>query len=177
MKRNTDVAVHEERRDEFKFLVKCFTNDAERACSKRANQSLHPTPRSLARNLDIKLCMFDKRNGLAILEADDYLLKLEKIVEDCSKFMAVKLQDGCDSSNYSKKKKSIAYYFKRCLGKINGYAALIQFGRKPGKLYALAKVNKNNTLFRPVVSMVRTPKYNLAKYLNNLIKPHIPDTY
>ena len=30
---------------------------------------------------------------------------------------------------------------------------------------------------RPVVSMVGTPEYKLAKYLDNLIKPHIPDTY
>ena len=25
--------------------------------------------------------------------------------------------------------------------------------------------------------MVGTPEYKLAKYLDNLIKPHIPDTY
>ena len=66
LKRKTDVTVNEELRDEFKFLVKRFTNDAERACSERANQSLHRTLRSLARNADIKLCKFDKGNGFAI---------------------------------------------------------------------------------------------------------------
>ena len=72
MKRNTDVTFNEELRDEFKFLVKRFTNDAERACSERANQSLHRTLRSLARNADIKRSKFDKENGFAILEAEDY---------------------------------------------------------------------------------------------------------
>ena len=39
LKRNTDITVNEELRDEFKFLVKRFTNDTERDCSERANQS------------------------------------------------------------------------------------------------------------------------------------------
>ena len=29
----------------------------------------------------------------------------------------------------------------------------------------------------PVVSIVGTPEYQLANYLDNLITPHIPDTY
>ena len=92
MKRNTDVTVKEELRNLFKFLVKRFTNDAERTCSERANQSLHRTPRSLARITDIKLCKFDKGKSLTIWEAEDYFLKLEKIIEDESKFIEVKLQ-------------------------------------------------------------------------------------
>ena len=50
-------------------------------------------------------------------------------------------------------------------------------GSQPGKLYGIAKVHKTNVPLRPVVSMVGTPEYKLAKYLESLIKPHIPDTY
>ena len=64
-------------------------------------------------------------------------------------------------------------YFK----KVDGYAALIPFGSNLGKLYRLAKVHKNNTLLRPIVSMVGNPEYRLAKYLDSLIKPQIKDTY
>ena len=46
----------------------------------------------------------------------------------------------------------------------------------PGKLYGLTKVQKDNTSFSPVASMVGTPEYKLAKYLDNLIKPLIPNT-
>ena len=35
----------------------------------------------------------------------------------------------------------------------------------------------NQVPLRPVVSMVGTSKYNLAKYLGQLIKPYIPDSY
>ena len=94
LKRNTVVTVNEELKNEFNFLIKRFTNVAERACSERANQSPHQTLRSLAGNADIKLCKFEKGNGLAILETDDYFLKLDKIIEDRSKFIKVKLQDG-----------------------------------------------------------------------------------
>ena len=82
LKQNTDLTVNEELRDEFKFLVKRFTNDAERACSERANQSLHRTLHLLAGNADIKLCKIYKGNSFAILEAEDYFLKLDRIIED-----------------------------------------------------------------------------------------------
>ena len=119
LKRNTDVTVNEELRDEFTFLVKRFTNDAERACSERANQSLHRTLRSLARNADIKLCKFDKENGFAILEGEDYFLKLDRLIEDGSKFIEVKLQDDAIHP-IIQKENSIAYYVKRYLRKVDG---------------------------------------------------------
>ena len=50
-------------------------------------------------------------------------------------------------------------------------------GSHIGKQYGIAKVHEANVLLRPVVSMVRTPEYKLAKYLDNLIKPQNPDTY
>ena len=157
-------------------MVKRFTNDAERACSERANQSLHRTLQSLARNADIKLCKFDKGNGFAILEAEDYFLKLDRIIEDGSNFIDVKLQRDAIHP-IIQKENSIAYYVKRYLRKVDGYTTLIPSGSKPGKLYGLAKVHKDNTPLRPVVSMVGTPENKLAKYLDNLIKPLIPDTY
>ena len=41
----------------------------------------------------------------------------------------------------------------------------------------MAKVHKDQVPMRPVVSMVGTPEYNLAKYLDQLIKPYISDKY
>ena len=143
-------------------MVKRFTNDAERACSERVNQSLHRTLRSLARNADIKLCKFDKGNSFAILEAEDYFLKLDRIIEDGSKFIEVKLQDDAIHP-IIQKENSIACYVKRYLRKVDGYTTLIPSGSKPGKLYGLAKVHKDNTPLRPVVSMVGTLEYKLAK--------------
>ena len=54
---------------------------------------------------------------------------------------------------------------------------MIPTGSGPGKLYGQAKVHKPDTPLRPIISMTGTPEYKLAKFLDNLIKPYIPDTY
>ena len=55
-------------------------------------------------------------------------------------------------------------------------ANLIPSGSSPGKLYGTVKVHKPNFSLRPVVSMVNTPEYALAKFLDNTIKPYLSQT-
>ena len=45
------------------------------------------------------------------------------------------------------------------------------------KLYDLAKVHKKDCPLRPVVSMIGTAHYELAKYMDNIIKPAIPSKF
>ena len=54
---------------------------------------------------------------------------------------------------------------------------MIPSSSSPGKLYGMAKVHKANVPLRPVVSMIGTPEYELSKFLDNFIKPYIPDRY
>jgi len=54
---------------------------------------------------------------------------------------------------------------------------LIPTGSAPGNIYGLNKVYKENNPARPVVSMINTPEYHLAKLLDSIIKPYIPDEY
>ena len=44
-------------------------------------------------------------------------------------------------------------------------------------MYGLVKVLKGNNPVRPVVSMIGTPEYQLAKFLDEIIKSCIPQTY
>ena len=39
------------------------------------------------------------------------------------------------------------------------------------------KGSKENSLARPVVSVIGAPQYKLAKFLDSVIKPFIPDKY
>ena len=55
--------------------------------------------------------------------------------------------------------------------------SLIPTGSKPGKLYGLINVHKIYNPARPVVSMIGTPEYKLARFLDSVIKPSIPDKY
>ena len=50
-------------------------------------------------------------------------------------------------------------------------------GSQPGKLYGLCKSHKAGLPLRPVVSMINTAEYHLAKYLDSIIKPHIPSKF
>ena len=72
---------------------------------------------------------------------------------------------------------SILYCIRKYFKKVTSYQELIPSGSQPGKPYGIAKVHKTNGLLRPMISMVETLEYKLAEYLDNLIKPHIPDTY
>ena len=89
----------------------------------------------------------------------------------------MKLREETGIKAIIQKEKSVAYYIRKLLKKVDGYANLIPIGSKPGKLYGEAEIHKANALPRPVVAGVNTQEYNLAKYSDSLIKPYIPDTH
>ena len=102
---------------------------------------------------------------------------LDAIIGDKSKFKEVL----CNSNKHPliAKEDSIAYYVRKYLKKhydSRMIANLIPSGSSPGKLYGTVKVHKPNFPLRPVVSMVNTPEYALAKFLDNMIKPYLPQT-
>ena len=41
----------------------------------------------------------------------------------------------------------------------------------------LIKTHKSGNPARPAISMIGSPEYELAKFLDSLIRPYIPDTY
>ena len=109
LKRNTDVSY------DFKFLIKKFTkftDDANLACSSRVNQALHRNLVRLAQDPSIKICKFDKGNGVAIFSAKDYYDKVDKVTLDKSKFEEIN-QDLRENHPIIQKEKSISYYIKK----------------------------------------------------------------
>jgi len=137
----------------------------------RTNQALHKTLVTLANDSSIKVCKFDKGNSVTILNTNDYNAKLDAIVGDSSKFQII----NCNDSNKHPilvKEDSIAYYVRKYLKKHYDsklLANLISSGNSPRKLYGTIKVHKPNCPLRPVVSMVNTQEYALAKFLDNRI--------
>ena len=62
------------------------------------------------------------------------------------------------------------------------YETIYPSGSQPARIYGLPKMHKprapNSTPpFRPIVSSIGTYNYSLAKYLSNLLQPHIPSTF
>ena len=170
LKGDPKVTINDEVRDDVKFIFRKFVTDCSRVCSTRTNKALHQTLENLAKDTTIKICKFDKGNGVAILDTNDYNAKLDAIIGDQSKFKEVL----CNSNKHSltAKEDSIAYYVRKYLKKhydSRMIANLIPSGSSPGKLYGTVKVHKPNFPLRPVVLMVNTPEYALAKILDHMI--------
>ena len=56
-------------------------------------QQLHATSKRITKNEDIKVCSFDKGNGIVILDANDYHEKMNSILDDQSKFKRIEVSD------------------------------------------------------------------------------------
>ena len=70
---------------------------------------------------------------------------------------------------------------KNCLNDAD-YKFIYPSGPAPAKIYGTPKIHKltDSVSFpklRPTVSSVGTYNYNLAKYLCNLLSPHLPEQY
>ena len=141
----------------------------------RKNISLHRTLNSLAKNQKIRICSFDKGVGVVIMNSVDYYAKLDAIVNDASKFERVSTPPNKDHPTIAKEN-SVKRYMKKYLKDVDEkhLSKMVPSGSSPGKLYGLCKVHKENYPLRPVISMINTPEYMLAKYLDSLIKPNIP---
>ena len=171
------LAVDDEIRDEIKFATMNFTNNAKILCSDRKNTALHRTLYNLSQEPDIKVCSFDKGRGVVIMDSNDYYSKLDDIVNDQSKFHELKVNSKIHP--VIAKEKSISCYVRKYLKDFGPETMrrLIPSGSNPGKIYGLVKIHKRDNPLRPVVSMIGTPEYQLAKFLDSLIKPYIPQTY
>ncbi len=85
----------------------------------------------------------------------------------------------CKQAPWIRKEESIKYYIRTYLDAISwcDSKSLMPTGSGPGRLYGMAKVHKPDCPLRPVNSMIGTAEYKLAKWLDNLLKEHIPDDH
>ena len=166
-------------RDTLKVAFNKFIGSAKSICNSRVNRMFHGTIHRLAKDNGIKVCKYDKGVGLVVLDTDDYYKKLDVIVHDTTKFKNIDME-GNTIHPIVKKENSIKDYVYRYFKKhvdSHTYNKLHPSGSGPGKLYGMCKVHKEDYPMRPVVSMIGTAEYELAKYLDTWIKPYIPSTY
>ena len=178
---HTNSIITADFRDEVKGLLRAFLSNARNTCSTHVNNAFHSAIEKLAGDDRIKICKYDKGNGVCVMNTWEYYNKLDNIVNDTSKFEYIP----------PSKRKNARYpiirrqeLIKEC---IYSYVKdhvdeelckkLVPSGCGPGKLYGTCKVHKTNYPLRPVVSMIGTPEYQLAKYLDQLIKPNMPDKF
>ena len=71
LKRHSDAQINDEIKDELKFMVKELIEDASSICSKRVNQSLYNTLYKLSKDPNIRVCKYDKGNGMTVMNTED----------------------------------------------------------------------------------------------------------
>lgn len=129
----------------------------------------------MSKNENIKVCRFDKGNGVVILDSDDYFDKLDNIVLDQTKFQEVQIVN--DRHPIIANEITVQNYLRTKVKPHIGlpvYKHLYPAGSQPGRLYGMCKVHKNGYPLRPVISMLNTAEYKLGKWLDEYIKPNIP---
>ena len=122
-------------------------------------------------NDSIVVCKPDKGNGVVIMDRNDYLSKVHKILSDKSKFNLVHenihttilhVEDRINRFiNKLKKTKEIS---------LELYNSLFVSGSNPGILYGLPKIHKVGNPMRPIFSAINTPSYNICKFFVPILK-------
>ena len=96
--------------DRLRHLKLSYTNAAQSETTRFSNKALHRILRNLRNNDNIKICKFDKGNGIVILNSTDYFRKLDDIVLT-DKFIEVPCID-IEHHPILKLEKSLQYFLR-----------------------------------------------------------------
>ena len=135
--------------------------------------------KSLPKNDSLIIQKSDKGNSIAIIDKDDYLQKMRNILSDSSKFSEVLITNEKHLNFLVNIEKQITDLLKQLndsqVISDTEYKKLKPRGSRFGMLYGLCKIHKclidKGPPFRPILSAIKTPSYNIAKYLVPILEP------
>jgi hypothetical protein len=163
--------------------LKKFTNDfldmAETAhdnLSKKERASLV----DLSKDKSIIVSKADKGNAVVIQNTTDYKRKVLAILSDATKFKRLQPDPSSKKSNPTiTRQKALQTRLRGLKSRLpeGVYDRVYPSGSKAGVMYGLPKVHKEGTPLRPIISATGTYNFHLAKWLDEILKPLIPNTY
>ena len=115
----------------------------------------------------------DKGSGVVILNSQDYINKMDNIINDRTKFKhigCVKSFDATAKVELSFQRKMLRWVKCKYID-TSTYDLIRPVGSQRPKLYGLPKVHKNDCPLRPILSMVGSPQNGLAKFLVKTLTP------
>ena len=130
----------------------------------------------------------DKGNVIVIIDKVTYISKMERILDDKTKFCKVTFKKKNKELDYLLDKQEEIVDFLKELKESNVitdsvFNDLKPCGSNPGVLYGLCKVHKGikpgdeSPPFRPILSAINTPSYKLAKFLVPLLSDLTKNKY
>ena len=135
--------------------------------------------KALMRNKDIIIQKADKGNTVVITDKDKYIEGVKRAISDSNKFVQLNITPDKYLNYIINVEKKFKQLFKDLLDndKISKdeYDKICPKGSRPGILYGNPKIHKpvvdNLPKFRPILSAINTPGYNLAKFLIPILEP------
>ena len=136
------------------------------------NHRLRDAAKRLKEKEGISIRRADKTAALVLISTDEYNNKLDAILNDDTKFKRI------SRNPIEEIKRETNKIIERVNASSNA-ARLppISGDYEPGYLYGTIKTHKNGNPLRPIISQIPTPTYALAKKLNNLLTPYIPNKF
>ena len=129
--------------------------------------------KSLRRNEKILITRPDKGSGVVILNKNDYVTKMENILNDASKFECLGPAATADRTSTIETKLQ-----NRLRELLNSeqlpkqvYDEVRPTGSQRPRMYGLPKTHKEGTPLRPILSMVGSSHHELAKWLASILQP------
>ena len=129
--------------------------------------------KDLKSDTSITITRPDKGRGTVILDKEDYLTEVQKILDDVTKFTPI---TGEAFTVITKIEDRLQRFLRTLLDKKvitkDTHRFLYPAGSSPGILYGLPKTHKRGKLtFRPILCALGTVNYNVAKFLVPLLEP------
>ena len=139
----------------------------------------------LPKNKNIVIQKADQGNTIVILDKYSYISAIEEILNDNSKFSKFDIPAGKEINHIVNLEKRITSELKLLKDKENidksTYKSIKPVGSRPDILYGSGKIHKEtrNGLppFRPILSAIDTPTYELAKFLLKFLTPSTANKY
>ena len=127
----------------------------------------------LRKNDDIIVTKPDKGSGVVLLNKSDYVDKMNKILDDQSKFRRLGPVSSNDNTAIIESRLQ-----KRLLDLVKAdhmpkwiYDAIRPTGSQRPRMYGLPKTHKEGTPLRPILSMTGSSHHELGKWLASLLQP------
>jgi len=124
---------------------------------------------SLRNDNSIIVTQPDKGNGVVVLNRTDYVLKMEDILSDASKFSLSSNDDNLQ--NLTKFQRFLYRLQKKKSLSEEDYHRMYPTSANTPSLYGLPKTHKPGNLMRPIVSAVASFNHEAAKWLSNVLAP------
>ena len=123
---------------------------------------------NLTQNKNLVIQKVDKGNTVVIINKSDFKTKIKDILSDSTKFKKFEIDENKQLNSLLNSEKKL----KR-VSQEEEYNSNYPTGSRPGILYDSAKVHKriidNCPSFRPILSTIGRPTYNLAKFLISIL--------